>query len=326
MSVMTPLSTILTQRAATPDDAPAVYELLTACDMAASGDVDMSLDDLRDEWAELDLARDSWVFVTPEGRVAGYGAVSHTDHIRMFADGYVHPDYHGQGIGMRLQEVMEARARQHVPLAAPDARVILRNGTYANDPASRRLLEQYGYELVRYFWRMEIKLEEAPAAPQWPDGVTVRSLVVGQDELAAYLALNESFRDHWGKLPETFEDWRKRTIDKPDFDPSLWFLVFDGDEVAGATRCGYRMDKGWVYALGVRRPWRNRGLGAALLRRAFNEFYHRGQPVVGLGVDAANPTGATRLYERAGMHVTRQFAVYEKELRAGRDMEALSQS
>lgn len=36
-----------------------------------------------------------------------------------------------------------------------------------------------------------------------------------------------------------------------------------------------------------------------------------------LYVDAQSLTGASRLYERAGMHVVRQFDQYEKELRAG---------
>jgi mycothiol synthase len=40
----------------------------------------------------------------------------------------------------------------------------------------------------------------------------------------------------------------------------------------------------------------------------------RGVRSVGLGVDAQNPTGATRLYERAGMHVVFEAIVYEKEL------------
>jgi mycothiol synthase len=37
-------------------------------------------------------------------------------------------------------------------------------------------------------------------------------------------------------------------------------------------------------------------------------------------VDASSLTGATRLYEKAGMRVLRQFDNYEKELRPGRDV------
>jgi ribosomal protein S18 acetylase RimI-like enzyme len=70
----------------------------------------------------------------------------------------------------------------------------------------------------------------------------------------------------------------------------------------------------------VRRPWRKRGLGLALLRVAFREFHGRGYHKVGLGVDAENMTGALRLYEKAGMHVIRQFDLYEKEIRPGREL------
>jgi ribosomal protein S18 acetylase RimI-like enzyme len=78
---------------------------------------------------------------------------------------------------------------------------------------------------------------------------------------------------------------------------------------------------GWVGRLGVRRPWRKRGLGEALLLHSFNEFYQRGISKVGLGVDASNPTGATRLYQKVGMHVSVEDVVFEKELRSGRSLE-----
>jgi GNAT superfamily N-acetyltransferase len=71
---------------------------------------------------------------------------------------------------------------------------------------------------------------------------------------------------------------------------------------------------GWIRWLFVRRPWRRQGLGMALLQNAFRQFHVRGQRKVGLGVDAESPTGATRLYERAGMRVVEETVVYRKEL------------
>jgi mycothiol synthase len=59
-------------------------------------------------------------------------------------------------------------------------------------------------------------------------------------------------------------------------------------------------------------------LGQALLLAAFNEFYRRGEKIVALSVDAASPTGATRLYESAGMRVYQKFTLYEMELRPGK--------
>jgi ribosomal protein S18 acetylase RimI-like enzyme len=94
-------------------------------------------------------------------------------------------------------------------------------------------------------------------------------------------------------------------------------------EIAGFAPCRSKAEDdptGWVSGLGVRRPWRKRGLGLALLRVAFREFHARDVRKVSLGVDAQNITGALRLYEKAGMHVIRQFDIYEKEIRPGREL------
>jgi hypothetical protein len=48
---------------------------------------------------------------------------------------------------------------------------------------------------------------------------------------------------------------------------------------------------------------------------SFREFWRRGERRVGLSVDVRGPTGAARLYERAGMRVFYRIPVYEKELR-----------
>ena len=74
-------------------------------------------------------------------------------------------------------------------------------------------------------------------------------------------------------------------------------------------------DWGWIGTLGVRPGWRRRGLGLALLQEGFRRFAERGETVAALGVDSENPTGATRLYERAGMRVLWRADVWRKELR-----------
>ena len=95
----------------------------------------------------------------------------------------------------------------------------------------------------------------------------------------------------------------------------------DVDQIAGYSLCRSRSGIGWVGTLGVRRAWRKRGLGEALLLHSSGEFYKRGTKTIGLGVDAENPTGATRLYRKAGMKVAAEYVIYEKELRAGREPE-----
>ena len=95
-------------------------------------------------------------------------------------------------------------------------------------------------------------------------------------------------------------------------------IAWDGNEVVGFSQNRFRKGIGWIGTIAVRRPWRKKGLGFALMRYTFAEFYKRGMTTIGLGVDSANLTGATRLYQRAGMVVASEFATYEKELRTGK--------
>ena len=84
--------------------------------------------------------------------------------------------------------------------------------------------------------------------------------------------------------------------------------------VAGTISTADTYGGGYVHSLFTRRPWRGRGVGAGLLAEAFARFWSRGERSVGLGVDAANETGAFRLYERAGMAPTLSWGVFEKQL------------
>ena len=313
----------LVVRAPTAGDAQGVADLVVAYDMDAYGSADYTVADLRDEWGQpgFVLRTDATIVATPAGQIVGYAALQeHGQHARLAGDGYVHPAYRGRGIGTSLVRWAERRAQDVMVLAPAESRVTLDQRTAATDAAAAALFAREGYTHVRTFWHMAIRLK-APAAPIWPEGIVVRPFVAGQDEFAAYTAAEEAFEDHWGHVAIPFEEWRASRLGHEGFDPSLVFLAWDGGEVAGAIRCRSRgedgVETGWVDNLAVRRPWRARGLGMALLLHAFAAFHRRGVSAVALGVDAASLTGATRLYERAGMHVERPFEVYQKTLREG---------
>jgi GNAT superfamily N-acetyltransferase len=171
---------------------------------------------------------------------------------------------------------------------------------------------------------MTIALAGAPAVtPQWPDGIGVRTHRTGADDEAVYEAVEQSFADHWGHVREPYERWRKHTVERQEwYAPELWFLATAGDEIAGVAICSDypSMAQGWVNTVGVRRPWRRTGVALALLHHAFAEFRRRGRATVSLGVDAQSLTGATRVYEKAGMHVQHRSALFQKDLRSGIDV------
>src|SRR5438045_1593482 len=161
-------------RAPRMDDLEAVSELIAACDIAAYGAPDISLEELRTSWQspQFHLETEAYVVATPEGRIVAYGDVEDREHVRLYSFVRVHPDYCGRGIGTHLLRLTEARARQYILQARPGIRISLNNSIVGVDEAARGLLQQEGYTLIRNFWRMEIELNEAPVEPEGPEGST----------------------------------------------------------------------------------------------------------------------------------------------------------
>ena len=208
--------------------------------------------------------------------------------------------------------------RERMRFAPEGSGVAVKHYVISTNGDARRLLEGRGYEAVRGTYVMGIDLDEEPPGPEWPEGVEVRTFVPGRDDRAVFEAVEDAFVDVWDRPRGTFERFVGMT-ENENFDPSLWFLATEGDEVAGTVLCKSVAGEGWVDVVGVRRPWRRRGLGLALLRHAFGEYRRRGVRKVGLSVDAESVTGAPRLYERAGMRLQTGYVVYLKEIRPGQN-------
>lgn len=302
-------------RAPTRDDLVAVLEVLRAADASIAGDSDWTASDLEAEWAEIDLARDAWVLEV-DGVVAGYASYFARGS-RLSGDGYVHPDYHRRGVGSEILRLTEARAREDEPSVPAGERVYLQNATLNRDECTEGFYREQGYEPVRGFRGMVIELDAEPAVTV-PLGAEIRPYVHPDEARAFHAAHQEAFADHWESRPTSWEDWEERRLGRATFDPSLWWGAYVDDELAGVLIAEHKRDpdQGWVEALGVRTEYRRRGIAQALLETSFAEFWRRGERKVGLGVDAESPTGATRVYERAGMRTLWHAIVWEKELRA----------
>lgn len=295
------------------------------------------VDAIRNEWKSpnFDPARDIRLVLAPNGQMAGYIEVWTTAKppVHPWIWGRVDPDYENLGIGTWLLTWAEERTRLALADVPEELRFAPRVGIYRPAVKSRQLFEDMGYRYIRSSYRMQIDMDKAPTAPVWPEGITVRTYTEADLE-ATYHTDVESFRDHFGFVEEPYEEGLARfkhfLTEYEGFDPTLLFLAMDSDEVAGISLCRPNSyddpDLGYVNSLGVRRPWRKRGVGLALLRHSFAEFYRRGKRKVGLGVDASNLTGALRLYENAGMHIHMASDLFEKEIRPGKEISVESLS
>jgi ribosomal protein S18 acetylase RimI-like enzyme len=246
-------------------------------------------------WLDSTTLKPEWLRVLEDdGRVTGYGDI-------VVEGGELALDVAAPGRWDAFFDWAEGEARE---------RDLRRVRVYV--PADHELAavaSARGYRVWRSSYTMEIAVHEPPPVVAFPPGIDVR----GYDgEAAAALrgAIDEAFAEdpfHHAVSEQSFRDFY---LGARGFDPALWLLAWESGELAGfslayAERVG-EPGLGWVGTLGVRAPWRRRGLGEALLRAAFRELYGRGLRRVGLGVDAENVTGALRLYERVGMRVIRR--------------------
>ena len=297
----------MTLRPPRDDDFDAMLALMNASQRAAFGEADVTADDLR-TWLTTPYVvpeRDIRLLEEDDGRLVGYADVDFAEATgRWWADVKVDPEADVDEVLPRLVEWLEQRADRgtlRVWAGAGDARMV---------EAFKRL----AFEEHRHSYRMDIALGGEPRKPSWPEGITVRDYRP-EDERLVYDTSVEVWLDASDPIEDTFDEWRHWSTKRDNFDPTLWFLAFDGDDVAGFSLC--RQDDtdpgaGYVGVLGVRRPWRRRGLGEALLLHSFAAFRERGYTRATLSVDASSPTGATRLYERAGMTVYRDTVFLER--------------
>jgi mycothiol synthase len=283
-----------------------VYDLIAKQNIADYGESMMTIDDLQKSWQNSNLEKDTCT-AHVNGKLAGYAELrdGHSPFIYL-------ADRNDVDLAFQLLTILEEQA-------------ISRRGEIVNlvtriSEKNNLLLQLFasnGYTSDHSFLILELVLSEPPAAPQWPEGISVRTFILGQDEYPTYQADEETCQDKGYHHPLSFEGWVKRTgLASERFDPSLWFLAMEGNEIVGLALNIHdrETNTGWVDHLGVRPAWRNKGIGKSLLLHTFGEFYRRGLQRVKLSVDSKSLTNAPRLYKSVGMNTVQQYHIYKKEL------------
>jgi GNAT superfamily N-acetyltransferase len=300
-------------RAPTTSDVATIAAVVTAHDVADFGEPDFSEQDLLDDWQRprFSLDTDAWVVSGPTGRTVAYAYVWESQPGQEFeADAFVLPEYAGRGLGGRLLQVIESRARA---IAADRPMAV---GVFASsaNAEKRNLLIRRGYRYVRSVLRMKIDLARQPVEPDELSAAAAFGPLEPADVDRVREVWRRAFEDHGRFSPRRMDEWLDARFAHPAFDPSLCRIAEVEGEVVGAVIVFDVGPTGYTSSVAVRPESRGSGIGPALLRAAFGALRDRGQMRVVVSLDAEVESSLQALYEAAGMRVHERHDLYELAL------------
>jgi mycothiol synthase len=308
-------------RRPTLDDAPEILRLAHASDMAAVGEPDFTIDEVREALTgpNTDPAVDCWIVLDENGEIVGWAYPDNASGgDREFIEVYVWPQ-RGEPALQTLLELLLRRVAERAKTFGHD-RFTVRAGAIPTEQRWIEILTGAGFTFLKQHARMAMSLDGVPATPpEPPAGVTIRPVDPATELPRVHATIEEAFRDT-DHTATDYPTWRRRIDAESSVSFDEWFAgEVDGDWAGVLQSSDSSADdgEGWVKYLAVLRPYRKRGLGEALLRRAFAAYAAKGRTKAGLGVDLANPTQAARLYRAVGMTPQYEANIYQMELNAG---------
>jgi mycothiol synthase len=309
-------------------DYPVIAALIADCHAHDSVDWYPSAEILAHEWSHNETFHPASDAVLAFERDRAVGLVNVDWRLREAAvvhliEFWVRPEARRRGIGERLVAWAEAHARETVALGRAGPTNLPHDVMGWGDghvAGHAELAAKRGYRVARFGFEMLRPLDEAVSVEPLPNGLEIRPVEPGHYR-AIWDADVEAFLDHRDPAVRTEADFRAK-FDAPWLDTSTWKVAWAGDEVVGTVmtwvsaeeneRIGIK--RAWLDHISVRRPWRRQGVAAALITATLELLRERGFEQVALGVDAENPTGALRLYERLGFVRDKTGIGYRKAL------------
>ncbi len=315
-------------RALQREDAHALHRLELYC---ASTDGSTNLSTVAHYQKKLDEAAenpltDTLCAVDANGQLAMTAWVTCDNCVKheypAFLDGNVHPDHRGRALGSFSLQWMEARARQILATLSDHRPRVLRIDFYDRSDDATAIFEKHGFRFALAEDEMRRDLSQPIPAVPLPEGMTFVTWSPRRASLF-FSVYDHAFRDRPGFPAWTEDIWRHNLTGDPDFRPDLSLLIVDGQEPVGFTICHVESrgddkhsSEGWISQMGVRPPWRNRGLGSALLSELMQRFRSGGLRYATLDVSVNNPQ-ALRLYGRLGFEHTKRYTSFQKKVALG---------
>jgi len=309
-------------------DYPVIIDVFNACKNCDGIEYTMTLESIAHHFGHLERSNPftDMIFAEVDGEPIAYARVgwypeSNDDHI-YYTLGWVVPEWRRKGIGTAMLKQNERRLREIAGDHPEDVPKFFQTDHGDKQVSVAALVEKNGYEQVRWGYEMtrptDAPLPDAPL----PEGLDVRTPTEEEHYEAIFWGQNEAFRDHWGHRENTEEDYQRWLSDPITFQPDMWKVAWDGDQVAGMVlnfvneeeNQEFERKRGYTEFISVRRPWRRQGVARSLLVQSIEMFRQMGMEETALGVDTLNPNHALSLYEGVGYQIDRKWTNWRKPL------------
>ena len=284
-----------TRRPATSADAETLAKLYVDYDQQEFGESEMSLPDI----AAMLTVEGSESFVVEEDGIVGFVDLAGNGELETVVD----PAYAG------AVDLHRELLTWGVQRAAERDITRLEHWTGTAPTSVSTLLVDAGFAHARTIWRMRRDLTGDLPEPAWPSEVSLRPFDRERDGREVWQVVMTSFAGEYGSHPRPYDEWALLVL---DVGYDVVCAVESGALIAVATT-GARGGDGHVGQLGVLPQHRGRGLALALLQECFRRDRATGYAATTLTVDGENAT-ARRLYEKAGMRVTKEYRRWERDV------------
>lgn len=278
--------------------------------------------DLRSMFAETSIVGNpDLLLVTMHQQVIGYNHVvwrwTEVTGVRVYLHlGFLLPQWRGRGIGTAMLDWAQQRIRAIAAQEQSDGRATFATNVSSTEYEADRLIRNAHYHDVRRLSDMLVTPDPHIVAQSLPAGVDQRAVVPAHYR-AIYQAMKDAYAEIWTSTPESdadYTDFLAENVQQPSFDPTLWHIAWNGDQVVGLVISRISGEVGHIAEVEVRRVWQRRGIARSLLQSALSTFNERGITEVRLYTDAANGQGARSLYESLGFREVKQHIFYRKLL------------
>lgn len=231
----------------------------------------------------------------------------------------VAPPWQEKGLEQALIAWGESRGRHYASVLPEGKNGFFLAFSREKDQTRCQVLTSLGYETKRFYHSMKRDLIDLPERPL-PEGITVRP-VLPEDLRKVWNVSNIAFMDEHGAADPT-EEWYQSYLASPFFQPILWQVAWDGDEVVGSVQNYISLAenelegryRGYTEGISVLREYRGRGIASHLICRSMAMFKLLNMDEVALTADTQNPSGAMRLYTSLGYQPYMTQLEFQKQL------------